>query len=396
MASRPYNGPVYSIEVEEDHSYTVKGLSVQNSDLGGYANLNREIVLRLCQRGFVVKVDMLRTMMQVDPVTLATLRAMESVKLRNPRCPMVVGFVPMAIDKRRDFVAFYTMMETQSIHPEFVNRCNTMASEVWVPCEFYANVFRVMPLGVNHHTYTPDAEEPSLSYEEMPSGGKTSRLPDKFRFISVFGWSYRKGPDILCRSFLRGFDAGDDAMLVLYSRYYGSSEEKQKDVVRKEIRSYYEAEGKRNPPPIYYCGDLIGIGDMPGIYASADAFAFASRGEGFGLPLVEAGACSIPIVSSYNTAMTNLLDEDTAYLVPPEGYATANEKLTWISEYYRDQEFAVHGEDSIRGFMAKMRRLRSSPEEAGAKAMKLRERILREFTWDAAADRVAKRLREVS
>lgn len=371
-------------------------------DLGGYANLNREISMRLLQRGFAVKLDVLKTAPQVDPATMSIINALSSIKLDNEKsCPIIVGFTPMPVQGRGRRVIFFTMMETQGLHHEFADRCNKFSTEIWVPCKFYLDVFKkagickpmhLIPLGVNEKIYVPGAKEPFAKYEEMPSGKIVEKLPNKFRFISLFGYSYRKGPDALCRSFLREFDASEDVCLVIYSRYMGGSGEPQKEYVRNEIRNYYKEISGKNPPAIYYCGDPFEINALPGIYAAADCFVFCSRGEGFGLPVCEAGACGIPVISTYNTAMTEYLDHEVAYLVESDEYATANDKLTWITEYYQDQLFPVLGDKAIAEFSRHMRHVFTRPEEAEIKAANFRDRILKEYTWDHAADRVARRL----
>jgi glycosyltransferase involved in cell wall biosynthesis len=402
VSRRPYNGTVHDLEVEDDHTYTVNGKAVHNSDLGGYANLNREIVLRLAQHGYSVKINMLRTAPQVDQMTMNLLKALESTTIADEKnCPLVVGFTPMPVQRSGRRVIFYTMMESQGLHKEFVARCNSCASEVWVPCRFYEKVFRdagvckpisVIPLGTNQHLYTPDAREPEgILYEEFPSG-KTVDKPVGFRFMSLFGWSYRKGPDILCKAFLSAFDAGDDACLVIYSRYMGSSAGTQKDHVRREIMKYIEGCGKQYPPRIYWCGDEIPIPDLPGCYAASDCFVFCSRGEGFALPVVEAGACGIPVVSAMNTGMTEYLDDECAYLVRPEGIAPANDELTWISEFYRDQKFAVMGDKSVGEFARLMREVRDDPAEAARRAERFRKKVIERYTWDKCAAEVASRL----
>jgi glycosyltransferase involved in cell wall biosynthesis len=400
-----YSGPVFDLEVEEDHTYTVNGKAVHNSDLGGYANMNREIVMRLPQYGFSVRIDVLQTGMQVDPMTASLLNVFKNNRLQNEaQAPLVVGFTPMDVQGRGRKVAFFTMMETQRLHPEFVNRCNASANEVWVPCDFYERVFREsgivrpvisLPLGVNHNLYVPGAPKTSMWFDDI-LGGSRVQDPSGFRFSSVFGWSYRKGPDILCKSFIREFDASDGVCLAIHSRYMGSSHEEHKSFVRREILGYYEEVGKENPPPIYYNGDCVPIPDMPGVYSSSDCFVFCSRGEGFGLPVVEAGACGIPVISAYHTAMTEYLDEDVSYLVSPSGYGPANERLTWISGYYRDQAFAIMGDDETEKFGALMRSVFEDRDASAAKARRFRERILAKYTWDACAARVAGRLATMS
>jgi glycosyltransferase involved in cell wall biosynthesis len=373
------------------------------TDLGGYANMNREIALRLfLHHGFKIKVDVLPTGPQVDQVTRNVLKALENTKLESEQsAPLVIGFTPMTVAKTTRKLIFFTMMETQGLHQEFVRRCND-ASEIWVPCQFYKDVFSaegvhrpisVIPLGVNQNLYVPGSREPILRYEEFPSGKFYERVPkDCFKFMSLFGWSYRKGPDVLCRSFLEEFDGGDDVALVIYSRYMGSSAEQHKSYVRKEIHQYYSECKKDNPARILYCGDEIPISELPGCYCANDCFVFCSRGEGFGLPLIEAGACGLPVISAYHTSMTEFLSDDVSFLVKPKQVAAANEKLCWISEYYRDQSFAVLGDDEIKEFSRLMRLVYKDAIGASQKASAFKERILQDYTWDRCAKRVADRL----
>ncbi len=372
-------------------------------DLGGYANMNREICLRLPHHGLSVKIDVLPTGPQVDPMTRGLLGALQSTRLEDEAAAtLVVGFTPMSVRPvagRR--TVFFTMMETQGLHREFVDRCNEGATEVWVPCDFYKEVFEeagvarpihVIPLGVNQNLYHPGAREPRLRYVEYPSGEEVSSLPEGFRFMSLFGWSYRKGPDVLCRAFLSEFDGAEDVSLVIYSRYMGSSARQHNDFIRDEIMGWYKEAGKALPPRIYHCGEEVPISKLPGCYSAADCFVFCSRGEGFGLPVIEAGACGTPVISAYHTAMTHYLDDEVAFLVEPDKYGPANDRLTWISGYYRDQSFACLEEHETRRFAALMREAHEDGGSASQRADAFRDRILSSYTWDACARRVAERL----
>ena len=56
--------------------------------------------------------------------------------------------------------------------------------------------------------------------------------------------------------------------------------------------------------------------DLPAVYAAAQAFAFPSEFEGFGLPVLEAMACGTPVVCS-NTSSLPEVAGDAALLVDP-------------------------------------------------------------------------------
>ena len=54
------------------------------------------------------------------------------------------------------------------------------------------------------------------------------------------------------------------------------------------------------------------------IYASCDAWLFASRSEGYGLPILEAMACKTPVIGTPAGAAPELLASGGGVLVKPE------------------------------------------------------------------------------
>ena len=66
---------------------------------------------------------------------------------------------------------------------------------------------------------------------------------------------------------------------------------------------------------ILWTGD-VAEADKPSLYRMARVFAFPSRYEGFGLPVLEAMACGTPVVANEISCLPELV-EDAAYLVEP-------------------------------------------------------------------------------
>lgn len=69
--------------------------------------------------------------------------------------------------------------------------------------------------------------------------------------------------------------------------------------------------------------------ELPGWYSAAELFVFPSRFEGFGLPVLEAMACGVPVLCSDAGSLVELV-QDTAYTVPTDdldAFSTALARL---------------------------------------------------------------------
>ncbi|MEW1843859.1 glycosyltransferase, partial [Nonomuraea angiospora] len=96
--------------------------------------------------------------------------------------------------------------------------------------------------------------------------------------------------------------------------------------------------------------------DLPGFLGGALVVAVPSRGEGFGLPVLEAMACGAPVLTTHSTSLPEVGGDAVAYTEP-------------------DADSIAVALGHLLGSSARRERLR----EAGlARA--------REFTWDASAE----------
>jgi len=130
--------------------------------------------------------------------------------------------------------------------------------------------------------------------------------------------------------------------------------------------------------------ELDAIADM---YRTADVFLSAPRGEAWGLPIIEAAASGLPIISTMYSGHAEFLkpiqtsvvdvawnlgavdcDEYKGYYPCPDG--------NW-------GEWAVPTVESLRD---SMRFAYNNHQELSAKAIKNSAKIRREFSWSASAD----------
>jgi alpha-1,3-rhamnosyl/mannosyltransferase len=69
--------------------------------------------------------------------------------------------------------------------------------------------------------------------------------------------------------------------------------------------------------------DFVPAADLPALYSLAEMLVFPSFYEGFGLPLLEAMAQGVPIVSSAATALPEVAGDAALYADPHDPHAIA-------------------------------------------------------------------------
>ena len=90
--------------------------------------------------------------------------------------------------------------------------------------------------------------------------------------------------------------------------------------------------------------------DLPGLFAGADAFLYPTLYEGFGLPVVEAMACGVPVLTSSTSALQEIAG-GYAYLVDPMDVdAIARGIADLATDAARRAEFAELGKRRARDF----------------------------------------------
>ncbi|KAL8538884.1 hypothetical protein ACS0TY_000765 [Phlomoides rotata] len=280
-----------------------------------------------------------------------------------------------------------TMFETDRVNDEHVRRCNRM-DHVWVPTDFHVSTFRqsgVDPIKIKKIVQPVDLEffDP---YKVKPLelglisrivlGSDAPNLKQRFIFLSVFKWEYRKGWDVLIRSYLKEFSGDDDVALYLLTNPYHSDNN-----FANKIIEYVEDSELVKPvngwAPVYVINGHIAQIDLPRLYAAATAFVLPSRGEGWGRPIVEAMAMSLPVITTNWSGPTEYLSNENSYPLRFEG----------MSEV-KDGPFKGHlwAEPSVDELQVLMRRVMSNRDEAKRKGVEARVDMMRRFSPETVAE----------
>ena len=88
-----------------------------------------------------------------------------------------------------------------------------------------------------------------------------------------------------------------------------------------EVSAYAEKEGLSHRIRIMH-----GVSDeaLPKLYAEAEAFVYPSRYEGFGIPIIEAISCGLPVVACTGSCLEEAGGPDSLYVDPDDAEAMAH------------------------------------------------------------------------
>ncbi len=199
--------------------------------------------------------------------------------------------------------------EYQRIPKQWVKPLNDIFDKIFVPTHFVrkaliksgvsGELISVIPNGINHEIFN-----------SKPVKNQITRSSKKIKFLFVGGTIWRKGIDILLEAYLKAFDKKDDVALII--KDFGSDSFYQGQNHRERILSLIRSGGI---PEIIYIDKYLNEVELSDLYKESSCLILPYRGEGFGLPVLEAVACGTPVIVPRGGATDDFCNDDVAFFI---------------------------------------------------------------------------------
>lgn len=173
---------------------------------------------------------------------------------------------------------------------DIINRIDNL----WVPSEHNVELFKREGVEIPIHKVLL-GYDPKM-YPDMSKRRAKTRKDRPFTFLMLGALTSRKNPGGVIMSFMNLFSDKRDVQLVLKTHSGTLGHLIFPSGVNIKIIDRY-----------------MTVKEMQDLYSQADCFVFPSRGEGFGLPPLEAMATGLPVILADNTGMSEFCNEKYNY-----------------------------------------------------------------------------------
>jgi glycosyltransferase involved in cell wall biosynthesis len=348
-------------------------------DQTGYGKVNRNLAKILSQMGYEVNLD--STSSFKLQLTKDELEEIKKFTIGVKNVDLQIDSIIPTFSETRTFGKkriLYTTIEAETV-PEYFGDLFQNYHDIWVTSHFCKNVLEKQKIAKNVKVVHPFID--SSLYREDVEPYQFEPSLNKFVFISVFGWSYRKGYDALLRAYFEEFNSRDDVSLLIVSKYQNDPD--RSEIIKRDIQEIIEKTDKKDLPHITRYSKLIPEKKMPSIYRACDCFVLPSRGEGFGLCNCEASLCGLPCIATKHSGVLDFMNDDNSFLVEPDEFAPMTPGKMHV-HYWDNHVFPKLTSDTfINDLRSQMRYVYENLEDAKKRNKKLQDRLKKEYSAKA-------------
>jgi glycosyltransferase involved in cell wall biosynthesis len=261
------------------------------------------------------------------------------------------------------------------------------AKQAWIASGVVEEHLRLCPLGVD-----PGRFHPGVEPLELGSQGRRKVLEYRTRFLNVSAFisAPRKNLLGMLRVWIKATNANDDAILILklggynYKWWWPDKFKRALNAIEREI-----GKRRKEAAPILFYNQMLSNSQMASLYAVATHYWSMSHGEGWDLPMMEAGAMNLHLIAPKHSAYTTYLDESVAQMIPSRTIPANFNGSRGLRRLFDGSDWWEPDEETA------VELIREAIRTAGEGMPTARERIANNFTWEHSAKRLVEILEEL-
>ncbi len=237
-------------------------------------------------------------------------------KEENPNAIQIYHCIP-PIQRRRKknkLTIGIATFETENPPKHWIDILN-QNDAVIVPSTFCEEIFKKS--GITRPIYLiPHCVDFSKYNTEI----KPLETNDKFRFLFIGSWRKRKGYKELLKAWCSTFSNKEHVELIIKTDKPNKAEKLTKTLT--------------NCAPIIVEKQTITESKMPNFIKSFDCLVLPTKGEGFGLPILQAMALGVPVIATEYSGCKDMINDSTAFPLKPEGIVI-KDNMDNIPQFFR-------------------------------------------------------------
>ena len=202
--------------------------------------------------------------------------------------------------------------ETDRVPPQWVDALNQM-DLILVPIE--ANRVAAQRCGVVKPIEVVPYACDLSKYARDISPYKFPGLDEAFKFLNISQYSKKKSIDVLLKAYFTEFTPADNVVFILKTYIGPNDGDEERTRILSIINAMKSILRLKEYPPVKLIHQVMSHAEIERLYATSDCYLGASRGEGWGVPHLDALGYGLPVIATRGTGPEAFVTESCGWLV---------------------------------------------------------------------------------